>query len=412
MKLIFLNRFFYPDHSATSQMLSDLAFFLSARGYQVQVITSRLDYGEQREALPKRESIEGVDVYRVWSTCFGKCSTIGKMMDYVTCYISAVWCLLRIAGKGDIVIAKTDPPMMSVAAGWVARWCGARRVNWIQDLFPEVAVASGIRGMNGIFAEGLQRLRNQSFNAADVNMVLGEQMQVRLLQEGVASEGIRIIHNWVDGESIQPQLSETISFRKEWGLAGKFVVGYSGNLGRAHEIETVLSTAELLRHDPDICFLFIGGGTQLECLKEEAAKRSLQNFVFQEYQPRELISQSLAVPDVHLVILRPELEGLIVPSKIYGIFAAGRATLFIGDKDGEIAHMLREADAGVTVETGDGEALAQQINQMKADPEELARMGRNARTIFDERYAAHLAFEQWEGVFTDVIQGEKHRAQD
>jgi glycosyltransferase involved in cell wall biosynthesis len=169
-----------------------------------------------------------------------------------------------------------------------------------------------------------------------------------------------------------------------------------------HEIKTILSAAELLRHDPDICFLFIGGGTQLERLKEEVVKRSLPNFIFKEYQPRDLMSQSLAVPDVHLAILRPVLEGLIVPSKIYGIFAAGRATLFIGDTDGEVARMLKEADAGVTVETGDGEAMAGQINWMRTNPEELARMGSNARAIFDERFAAHLAFEQWEGVFLKI----------
>ena len=401
MKLIFINRFFYPDHSATSQLLSDLAFFLSSQGYQVQVITSRLGYGGQREALPSMESIEGVVVHRVWSSCFSVSSMIGKMLNYVTFYFSAVWCLLRTAGTGDIVVAKTDPPMMSVVAGWVVRLRGARLVNWIQDLFPEIAASSGIKGMNGVFATWLQRLRNHSLDSAEVNVVLGELMRARLLQEGVAPERIRIIHNWADGESIQPLTSEDTPFRKEWGLTGKFVVGYSGNLGIAHEFETVLSAAELLRHDQNVCFLFIGGGSQLQRLKEEVTQRSLQNFTFQEYQSRELMSQSLAVPDVHLTILRPELEGLIVPSKIYGILAAGRATLFIGDADGELACILREGEAGVSVEVGDGEAMAQLINHLKANPAELARMGKNARAIFDERYAAHLAFNQWKAVFTE-----------
>jgi colanic acid biosynthesis glycosyl transferase WcaI len=398
MKLIFINRFFYPDHSATSQMLSDLAFFLSARGFQVQIITSRLGYGGQKEALPRLENIEGVDVHRVWSTRFSVSSLIGKMANYLSFYISAIWCLLRTADKGDIVVAKTDPPMMSVAAGWVARWRGARLVNWIQDLFPEIAVSSGVRGVNGVFANWLQHLRNQSLNTAEVNVVLGEQMRARLIQEGVAPDRIRIIHNWVDGESIQPLKVEDTHLREEWGLAGKFVVAYSGNLGLAHEIETLLSTAELLRHEQDIRFLFIGGGSQSERLRTEVTDRSLRNFVFQEYQPRELMSQSLAVADLHLTILRPELEGLIVPSKIYGIFAAGRATLFIGDADGEVARILRKGEAGVSVDVGDSEAMAQQIIDMKANPAELARMGENAREIFDEHYSGHIAFKQWEAV--------------
>ncbi len=377
-------------------MLSDLAFFLSARGYQVHVITGKHGYDERTGTLPQIESVQNVTVHRVWSTRNGYRSLIHKMSNYMTFYISAAWFLRRIAGKGDIVIAKTDPPLMSVAAGRVARRHGARLVNWIQDLFPEIAVSSGIRGVNGAFANWLQRMRNNSLNRAEVNVVLGEKMRTRLLQEGVASKQIRIIHNWADGDSIQPQTSEYNPLREEWGLAGKFVVGYSGNLGRAHEIETLLGAAEALRHDPDIYFLFVGGGSLLEQLKVEVEKRSLQNFVFQPYQPRELMSQNLAASDVHLTILRPELEGLIVPSKIYGILAAGRATLFIGDRDGEVARILQEGDAGVTVQ--DGDALVQQINHMKTNPAELARMGWNARAIFDERYAAHIAFKKWEAV--------------
>ncbi len=402
MKIIFVNRFFYPDLSATSQMLSDLAFFLFERGFEVEVICSRNNYRQQEKSLPGTDRIHGIDVHRVWSTHFGYRSLIGKLSDYVTFYINASWYLLRIAGKGDIIVAKTDPPLISVGACWAARLRGAHLVNWVQDLFPEVATSIGVRGMNGFVAKWLKSLRNCSLNMAEMNVVLGKLMQTRLQQEGVASGRIRVIHNWVDGDSIQPQTSEHNPLREELGLTGTFVVGYSGNFGRAHEIETVLSAADSLRNEADIRFLFIGGGTQMECLREETAKRGLQNIVFQDYLPRELVSQGLAAADVHLTILKPELEGLIVPSKIYGILAAGRSTLFIGDRDGEVARILREGDAGITVESGDGEGLAQQIKHMKANPAELTRMGTNARVIFDERYAAHIAFGKWEAIFMEI----------
>jgi len=148
-KLIFVNRFFFPDHSATSQMVSDLAFALAAAGFDVQVVTSRLRYDDPAAELPGREAIAGVQVHRVRTTRFGRHLLPGRALDYLTFYLSAAWRLFRLLRRGDVVVAKTDPPLISVPVGWVAGLRGARLVNWLQDLFPEVAAALGIRLARG-----------------------------------------------------------------------------------------------------------------------------------------------------------------------------------------------------------------------------------------------------------------------
>jgi glycosyltransferase involved in cell wall biosynthesis len=141
--------------------------------------------------------------------------------------------------------------------------------------------------------------------------------------------------------------------RVEWRLQGKFVIGYSGNLGRAHEFKTILDAAQVLRDRPDIAFLFIGAGHQLAMIEAEAQKRGLTNISIRPFQPTWRLKQSLSVPDVHLVSLQAALEGLVVPSKFYGIAAVGRPTIFVGDPSGEIPAILAEAGCGAIAPIGD-----------------------------------------------------------
>src|SRR5512140_1118252 len=162
MRIIFLNRYFYPDHSATSQMLSDLAFFLAGAGHEVCVVTSRQRYDDAGAVLPARERIDGVEVHRVRTTRFGRDNLVGRAADYATFYLAAGWRLWRIARVGDVVVAKTDPPLISVVASVVARWRRAPLVNWVQDVFPEVAEALGVRALKGPQAALLRWLRNRA----------------------------------------------------------------------------------------------------------------------------------------------------------------------------------------------------------------------------------------------------------
>src|SRR5262249_23188636 len=134
----------------------------------------------------------------------------------------------------------------------------------------------------------------------------------------------------------------------EWGLQHRFVVSYSGNLGRAHDSETILSAIAQIERipvlNPPITWLFIGGGSLYDSLQTEVKRLGLKSVQFRPYQSREQLSQSLSAADLHLISLRPELEGLIVPSKFYGILAAGRASIFIGDPNSEIARTLAHTE--------------------------------------------------------------------
>ena len=397
MKTIFLNRFFYPDHSATSQLLTDLAFHLAKIGVSVHVVTGRQVYDDPHSTLPSNDSIQGVRVIRVWTTQFGRQNLLGCAVDYLTFYLSSTWSLFALVKPGDVVVAKTDPPLISVVAAVVAKIRGAKLINWIQDLFPEVAGALGIGGIKGL--EGLLRsARNWSLRTAYKNVAIGDGMATKLTEEGIQSDAIQVIHNWSDGCAIQPVDRDKNNLRREWNLQDAFVVGYSGNIGRAHEFDTILGAAEKLKSVANIVFLFIGGGAQRDRIEEEARRRGLGNIMFKPYQPREQLTLSLSVPDVHLISLHPSLEGLIVPSKFYGMAASGWPTIFIGSKHGEIPRILGKAQCGFSIEKGQAEEASRIIRELADHKETCLRLGRRARALFDQRFDMRHAMQAWEGV--------------
>jgi colanic acid biosynthesis glycosyl transferase WcaI len=402
-RIFFINRFFFPDHSATSQMVSDLAFHLARRGHDIQVITSQQLYEDPRASLPEHELIDGVQIHRIPTTRFGRSGLLGRAFDYVSFY-ALMWRYVRkLARRGDIIVAKTDPPLLCIPAMSAARQRGALLVNWLQDIYPEVAIRLAVPLVKGRLGRALAHMRDASLRAATANIVVGELMAETLRQRGITEDRIHVIPNWCDDEDIHPMPSISNALRRKWGLGNYFVIGYSGNLGRVHEFDTVLAAAERLRNNSNILFLFIGGGKKFDDLTRHVRQRGLDHvFRFMPYQDRAMLKYSLAVPEVHLVSLRPELEGLIVPSKFYGIAAAGRPLIALTARDGEVARLVRRHDCGLVVEPGDSEALVTAVRHLSENDESLVMMGRRARQMLDTHFSRQHAFNRWSSVLENL----------
>ena len=395
-RLIFVNRFFFPDHSATSQILSDLAFHLAAIGREVHVVASTQIYDAPQASLPGDELINGVRVHRLPSTRFGRGALLGRSIDYLSFYRSVWRCLIDITRPGDILVAKTDPPLVSLVAMAAARRKGAGLINWLQDLYPEIAIEMGVPFIQGPLAASLTKLRNRSLQAAEANIAVGDLMAQRVKGLGLPAERIHVIPNWCDDCAVQPLALTENPLRKAWGLDGKFVCGYSGNLGRVHEFDTVLAAAELLRGNPRIVFLMIGGGKRFAELTKAVEQRGLGNsFRFIPYQERKLLAYALSVPDVHWLSLNPKLEGMIVPSKFYGIAAAAKAVVVIGDKEGELARLVQEHRCGLVFKPGDATALAAALSRLEREPSTAIDMGMKARQMLDAHFTRKQAFARW-----------------
>jgi glycosyltransferase involved in cell wall biosynthesis len=397
-RIVFVNRYYDPDQSATSRMLTDLAASLAARGLCVHVVCSRQLYDDAAMRLPPEEMRREVRIHRVATTRFGRNRLVGRALDYASFYATCAFTLLRVLNRGAVLIAMTDPPLLSILAAPIALATRSRLVNWQQDVFPEVASRLGANPLPGWVDWAVKRLRDASLRAAAMNVLIGYRMRDYIAGRGVQDFRLCVIENWADGEAIQPKEPTAGALRSRLDLAGRFVIGYSGNLGRAHEFDTLLAAAAALQAEPAYVFLMIGGGAKMESLKRAVAQRGLESFRFLPYQPQDALEDSLAAADVHLVSLLPALEGLIVPSKLYGILAGGRPVIFIGDPDGDVGRVIERVQCGRRVEVGDSTALVAAIRALKTDPSLRAGMGERARQAFCEEFNLRQAVDRWAAV--------------
>ena len=401
--IVFVNRFYAPDHSATAQILTDLAVYLVAHGRDVTVVASRALYGQECGLLPHREIIAGVSVIRV-ATPARRRGMAGRIMAYLLYLLMAPLAVWRVAERGTVIVVKTDPPLLSVPVAIAAWLRGATLVAWLQDLYPEVAVAYGIGIAHGRVGSLLRTWRDWSLQSCARVVAIGELMAERVADSGVQRSRIIVIPNWSNDADIVPLPDHSPGLRALWAIADDaFVLEYSGNLGRAHEYDTLLAAAMRLRTRSDILFLFVGGGHMSDALAERVSALGLNNFRFVPYQPREKLSQSLATGNAHWISLRPEFEGLIVPSKLFGICAAGRAVVAVCAADGELPRLLVPAGAGVAVAPGDDAALAAAITALADDRARTVAMGQAARALLDRSYTRAAAFKRWRDLLDGCV---------
>jgi glycosyltransferase involved in cell wall biosynthesis len=269
----------------------------------------------------------------------------------------------------------------------------------LQDVFPEVAVRLGVRIPGQAL---LALLRDWSLRRAAANVVLSERMATCIIARGAEPARIALIQNWTDDDSIRPRAAESVGLRREWGLGEAFVVEYSGNMGRAHEFATILGAAQQLRANPGIVFLLVGEGHALPPIRDRVVEQGLGNVVIKPPQPRERLAEALAVGDVHLVSLHPSMEGLVVPSKYYGVLAAGRPVIYVGDPDGDLAREILLRECGRVVPAGDAPALASVVLSLRDAAVERQRLGRNARSLLEERYTRRIALDHWKGLLSQL----------
>lgn len=385
MRLIFVNRFYWPDEPATAQLLHDLAEALAAAGAEVTVIASH----PGDPAVPEAEIRRGVRIVRVRSVRGGETSLPRKALAFATYQIRALARLLAETRTGDCVVAMTDPPLFGIAAGWAARRRGARVVHWIQDIYPELAVV--LAGQTWLRL--VRPLRDRAWRRADGCVTLGSDMAAVVRRAGVAPERLEIIPNWAPGDLPAPAAADVAAVREAWDVRDKFVVAYSGNLGRVHDLGPVLDVAAAVR-DPRIVFLFVGGGAQAAQLARQAAARGLENVRFLPRQPRARLAASLAAGDLHLVTLLPGCEAYVFPSKLYGAAAAGRPVLFIGPAGCEVAELVRRHGFGLTFARENIAAIAGAVEQLAARPDEQLRFGQAARA-FAAAHALGPAAARW-----------------
>lgn len=355
-------------------------------GFECRVVTSARGYADPARRYPARETWKGAAVERVSVTGFGRASMLGRALDYAA-FVAGAGARMVAGPRPDVVIGLSTPPVLGALAVAVARLRGARSAYWAMDVHPDLAFALGVLKPGSLAGRALAGLSRWAIRRADLVVALGETMAGIL--RGRGARHVEVVHNWADDEAIRPMRVEESAYRAERGWGTGFVVAYSGNMGLAHEFETVLDAAGR-PESKGVTFAFIGHGPRLAEIARAVRERRLENVELHPSVPRPSLGDVLAAADVHLVTLRPGVEGLLVPSKIYGILAAGRPTLYVGPPAGEVFEVVARSGCGTAVANGDGEALAATLAAYAGDPGRRAREGAAARAAVDTIFRKDL----------------------
>jgi len=399
VKICFFNRSYWPDQAATGQLLTELAEDLVSRhGCEVSVVAGRALHGRggsRESAKPvTTEARNGVRILRANGTAFSRHRFAGRASNYLTYFASAYFASWRL-GPQDVVVSLTDPPILGLAALRAARRAGARFVFLCEDVFPEVAVL--IEDFhNETVNRTLDRINRYLLREADAVVALGDRMKRRLVEEkGADAARIHVIHNWADCEAITPKPKDN-AFARAHGLADRFVLMHSGNVGLSQNLDLLIEAAARLTSRERLVVAIVGDGARRQTLQDMAARRGLGNVRFFPYQPKEQLDDSFATADAFLVSLKQGLEGYIVPSKVYGILASGRPFVAAVDPSCEAAVIAREHHCGTIAPPGEADALAGSIAALCDDPAGARVMGENARRAawrFDRRVAVQSYYD-------------------
>lgn len=407
MHILLLNQPFYPDVVATAQMGKDLADELVRRGHTVSAVSSRSIYGKTGASLAKFEVADGIRIHRVGTNVFGKKGFLARVFDFGLYYALAAFKTLTMRPRPDVVIGFTTPPFIAML-GIIARALrGSKSVYWVMDLYPDVGVAGGMFKPGAIPTRFMERLGRWMTRKSDAVVVLGRCMRDRLLAKGLPASNIHVITVWdaAEGQGGQGAHTErdarSTAFRTRWNLGDAFIVMYSGNLGLAHDAETIVSAVVAMKDRADVRFVFVGSGKQRPLVERAIQQHGLTNASYHDYVPREELAELLATADAHLVTVHPKFVGLIVPSKLYGVLGVGRPVIYVGPGESEVGLTIVEAGAGVSVASGQPGALVSAIDALAADPARARAMGESARRAVPGRFDRATSTKKW----ADLVEG-------
>ena len=400
--VLFLNRSYWPDVEATGQLLTQLCegltqdFEVGVLAGRPNAIVNKLDVQDWRTA----DERHGVHIQRVAHANFPKRNLAGKALNFVS-FAHATHSALRTIAAPNVVVFETDPFLLAFAASRLQKRTHCKMIGYLQDIYPDVAVALGKVGNNW----AVRKLRAALFNIyrrCDRMVVLSQDMSDLLTDGGVAADRISIVPNWADTHRIAPVRGSS-RFREEHQLGQKFIAMYSGNLGLTQRLEEFVQAAVMLKDRPDILLCFVGRGSQESSLRELVKAHGLTNVQFFDYQPQDELTHSLTAANLHLVPLTKELSRCLMPSKLYGILAAGRPYLTNAPMGSELHMISTTQQVGLTVEPGSVQAIATQILWAADHPAELETMGCKARQLAESAYTQQHSLTKFRTVLQHVL---------
>jgi glycosyltransferase involved in cell wall biosynthesis len=398
--ILIISQVFLPDPASVGQHMADVAIELARRGHRVRVYAANRGYENPSLRYPPRENIQGVDVRRLALSSFGKKRILTRLIGTVTFMIQAFFVAL-FTPKVDGIFFSTSPPLIGFVVSLAAMIRRVPVAYWAMDLNPDQLIAMGKIKPTGLAARTLEWINRFILRRAALVIALDRFMADRLRPRAALEGKLLVMPPWPHENCIEPIDQTTNPFRARHDLLGKFVIMYSGNHSPANPLTTLLNAAVQFKDDPDLRFLFVGGGLGKKEVDAAIQQHALTNVLSLPYQPMADLRFSLSAADVHVVSLGDDMVGIIHPCKIYGAMAVARPILFFGPKPSHISDLLDEHAFGWHVSHGDVPTAIETIQQLRQVPREtLDTMGQLAQRIL----RANLGQEMLCARFCDALE--------
>lgn len=399
--ILFMNRVYPPVRGATGRILQDLAVAFAREGWHVTVISSGPKAGEERR--------DGVRILRVKGAVRPKGS-----FSYFWIWLKMLFLALRLKGR-HIIVTMTDPPLLIIVGQIVAKIKRCRHINWCQDLYPDVMPVLDFN-MPEFFMRWFRRLRIRAMKRCDKVIVCGRCMVKHLTLEGIEAHKITMVPNWPNMELTDPEMIDVHGvpyeeidsdivrpFEKQVKTDQRFRVLYAGNMGLAHPVDTILSAAEILEEQgSDIEFVFVGDGARFDYIAAVRSEKCLDNVRLLPFQPISRLREIMESGDIHLITMKEDAAGLVVPCKLYSALAVARPSIFVGPVQSEVAKVIRDFSTGLVVATDDVENLVNAIKHFRESGEAWFESHRGAVRA-REVYTPQKSIEAWMDCAWDVV---------
>jgi glycosyltransferase involved in cell wall biosynthesis len=374
---------FDPKLDSTGLLMTRLARGLAGWG-EVNVLCARYRSADGQLAT-LREHTDGVNVRRCRTTRFNKDNPLLRLVNVVTSSLTLFFGAVGSFRSADRVMVVTSPPLLPFLVSIACSLRSAKCTLLIHDVYPDVFAAVGWMRKESMLYRILSHANRWLYRRVDSIVALGRDMAALAAAKLATSPNkITVIPNWADVAEIAPAGASHL--RARLGLEGKFIVLYSGNLGRTHGIDTIVSAARLLRDDATVHFVIIGAGAGWREVQAAAARGGPGNIMLLPLVPREELADSLACGDVSLIAFKPGMAGVSVPSRMYSVMASGRPILAVADPGSELAQVVIEERIGWVIPPGDAEALAAAVRLARESRVKLGELGMRARQVAESKY--------------------------
>lgn len=393
--LTICTEFYPPDYAASGQLVEELALQLEELGIPIHIFTGQPGYAFQRSFAPRIECSGKLRIQRSSISRFWRSRIRGKGLNGLLFFLRAGLHLLNPKRRGDIVLLTTAPPFLPILGYLANLLLGLPYVCLVYDLYPAIAVELKVISAKHWLAQLWNSLNQKVWKRADHIIVLSSTMKERMHANcPEIDDKISVIHNWADPDWIVPIPKQNNWFARQHDLVNSFTVLYSGNMGRCHDMDTILKAASQLQHEP-IQFVFIGEGAKRQECMEQVFHLGLTNCRFLPYQEKEDLPFSLTACDLSLVSVNPGMEGLVAPSKIYGTLAAGRPVAVVCEPHSYLRTLVAEAKCGATFRNGDGTGLADFIRFLASDGQAVQKMGQAGRQYLQKNFTPEIIAKQY-----------------